>query len=186
MHRKYTILSPTQLSYHADIARTPTTPVTAIAERFGVNPEMVLENVVFARAHNTEQQMDLLKQASSLMSEDRFVLLIIDSATALYRTDYSGRGELSERQMQLAQFLRQLQRMAEEFGLAVVLTNQVVANPDGMAVRHALVIAHPAPSLGARTRVLTTQTPPITDGHSHGAHGVPLLNRLARRQTQAR
>ena len=51
------------------------------------------------------------------------------SATALYRTDYSGRGELSERQMQLAQFLRQLTRLAEEFGVAVFMTNQVVANP---------------------------------------------------------
>lgn len=35
--------------------------------------------------------------------------------------------------MQLAQFLRQLTRLAEEFGIAVVLTNQVVANPDGMS-----------------------------------------------------
>lgn len=35
--------------------------------------------------------------------------------------------------MSLAQFLRQLTRMAEEFGVAVVLSNQVVANPDGMS-----------------------------------------------------
>lgn len=33
----------------------------------------------------------------------------------------------------LCRFLRQLTRMAEEFGVAVVLTNQVVANPDGMS-----------------------------------------------------
>lgn len=37
-------------------------------------------------------------------------------------------GELSERQQQLGQFLRQLQRLASEFGLAVVLTNQVDSN----------------------------------------------------------
>jgi len=122
--------------------------LVAIAERFGVNAEMVLENVVFARAHNSEQQYELLKQACALMSEDRFSLLIVDSATALYRTDYMGRGELSERQMQLAQFLRQLTRMASEFGIAVVLTNQVVANPDGMAMKEATkpiggnIIAH--------------------------------------------
>ena len=83
-----------------------------------------------------------------------FALLIIDSAMALYRTDFQGRGELSERQGQLGQcvlrhlpfacslvsagnsyalcgcgsrsrFMRQLQRMAEEFGIAVVCTNQV-------------------------------------------------------------
>uniref|UniRef100_A0A7S2FVY7 DNA repair and recombination protein RadB n=1 Tax=Octactis speculum TaxID=3111310 RepID=A0A7S2FVY7_9STRA len=107
--------------------------LVAIAERYGVSPEGVLDNVVFARAHNSEQQMELLKQAAALMSEDRFVLLIVDSATALFRTDYVGRGELSERQAQLGQFLRQLQRLASEFGLAVVLSNQVVANPDGMS-----------------------------------------------------
>jgi RecA/RadA recombinase len=33
----------------------------------------------------------------------RYALIVVDSATALFRTDYTGRGELSERQMQLAQ-----------------------------------------------------------------------------------
>jgi DNA repair protein RAD51 len=68
------------------------------------------------------------------MSENRFALMVIDSATALYRTDYSGRGELSNRQMHLAKFLRTLQRIADEFGVAVVITNQVVAQVDGMAM----------------------------------------------------
>ena len=44
-----------------------------------------------------------------MMTEARYALLVIDSATALFRTDYQGRGELSARQMKLAQFLRRLQ-----------------------------------------------------------------------------
>ena len=68
------------------------------------------------------------------MCDSKFALLIVDSATALYRTDYSGRGELSARQMSLAKFLRHLQRMADEFGIAVVITNQVVAQVDGGAM----------------------------------------------------
>jgi len=104
-----------------------------IAERFGMDPAVALENVAYARAHNSEHQMELLKTAAAIMSQDRYSLMVVDSATALYRTDYSGRGELSERQMQMAQFLRQLTRIAEEFGVAVVITNQVVANPDGMS-----------------------------------------------------
>jgi len=98
-----------------------------------MNPEEVLDNVICARAHNSEQQLELLQDAAALMADSRYALLVVDSATALYRTDYSGRGELSERQMHLAQFLRQLTRLAEEFGIAVVITNQVVANPDGMS-----------------------------------------------------
>lgn len=104
-----------------------------IAERFGLDPTAALENVAYARAHNSEHQMELLKTAAAIMSQDRYSLMVVDSATALFRTDYMGRGELSERQMQMAQFLRQLTRLAEEFGIAVLITNQVVANPDGMS-----------------------------------------------------
>jgi Rad51 protein len=39
----------------------------------------------------------------------------------------TGRGELSARQMHLARFLRSLLRLADEYGVAVVITNQVVA-----------------------------------------------------------
>ena len=105
----------------------------AIAERFNMDPVATLENVAYARAHNSEHQMELLKVAAAILSTDRYALIVVDSATALFRTDYSGRGELSERQMQMAQFLRQLTRLAEEFGVAVLITNQVVANPDGMS-----------------------------------------------------
>jgi len=104
-----------------------------IAARFGLNPDTALENVAYARAHNSEHQMELLSVAAAIMSQDRYVLLVVDSATALYRTDYMGRGELSERQMQMAQFLRHLTRLAQEFGLSVFITNQVTADPGGMS-----------------------------------------------------
>jgi DNA repair protein RAD51 len=35
----------------------------AIAERFGMDPSVALENVAYARAHNSEHQMELLKMA---------------------------------------------------------------------------------------------------------------------------
>ena len=57
-------------------------------------------------------------------------VLIVDSATGLFRTDYSGRGELAERQQALNRYLRKLQRIADEHGVAVVITNQVMASPD--------------------------------------------------------
>ena len=126
-----------------------------VAERYGLAGEDVLDNVAYARAYNSDHQNKLLDQASAMMSESRFALLVVDSATALYRTDYSGRGELSERQMHLAKFLRKLLRLADEYGVcgtffllicqtreltpvfhshdatAVVITNQVVAQVDG-------------------------------------------------------
>ena len=105
-----------------------------IAERYGLDPDDVLDNVAVARAFNSDHQTKLLTQASAMMAENRFAVVVVDSATALYRTDYQGRSELAERQQHLGRFLRALQNMAEEFGVAVVVTNQVVANVDGMAM----------------------------------------------------
>ncbi|KMZ69144.1 hypothetical protein ZOSMA_220G00190 [Zostera marina] len=105
-----------------------------IADRYGLNGPDVLENIAYARAYNTDHQSRLLVEAASMMVDTRFALLIVDSATALYRTDFSGRGELSARQMHLAKFLRSLQKLADEFGIAVVITNQVVAQVDGSAM----------------------------------------------------
>lgn len=103
----------------------------AVANRFGLSGEEVLDNVAYARAYNSDHQLQLLNQAAAMMCETRFSLLIVDSATSLYRTDFTGRGELSNRQTHLAKFMRTLQRLADEFGIAVVITNQVVAQVDG-------------------------------------------------------
>lgn len=106
----------------------------AVAEKYTLSGPDVLDNVAYARAYNSDHQTQLLIQASAMMAETRYALLIVDSATALYRTDYSGRGELSARQMHLARFLRMLLRLADEFGVAVLITNQVVAQVDGAAM----------------------------------------------------
>ena len=106
----------------------------AIAERFGMDSAAVLDNVAYAKAHNCEHQSELLVAAAGMIAEARFGVIIVDSVTNLYRTEYEGRGELSARQMHLGKFLRQLARLADEFGVAVVVTNQVVANPDGNAM----------------------------------------------------
>jgi DNA repair protein RAD51 len=92
----------------------------------------VLDNVAYAKAHNVDHQLSLLSAAAGMMAENRFAIIIVDSATALYRSEYDGRGELSARQAHLCKFLRALTRLANEFGVAIVVTNQVVASPDAM------------------------------------------------------
>jgi RecA/RadA recombinase len=117
-----------------------------IAQRYGMQAEDVLDNVSYAKAYNSDHQMTLLEQACGMMTESRYALVVVDSATALFRTDYSGRGELAARQMKLAQFLRRLQRMADEFGVAVVVTNQVVATVRRAARRTAPLGSRPNPA----------------------------------------
>ncbi|KAG0438868.1 DNA repair protein RAD51 like protein A [Dictyocoela muelleri] len=126
-----------------------------IAERYGLDPDQVLENVSFARAYNTDHQSQLLIQAAAMMSENQYALLIVDSAMALYRTDFSGRGELGARQLHLARFLRMLLRLADEFGVAVVITNQVVATVDGAA---ALFCADPKKPIGGNIMAHSSTT----------------------------
>jgi len=104
--------------------------LVSIAERYGLNEEDVLENVTYARAYNAEHQEKLLVEAAAVFCESRYALLIVDSATGLFRTDYSGRGELADRQQALNRFMRKLQLLADEHGVAVVITNQVMSTPD--------------------------------------------------------
>jgi RecA/RadA recombinase len=44
----------------------------AVAERYGLNGEEVLDNVAYARAYNADHQNALLTSASALMSESRW------------------------------------------------------------------------------------------------------------------
>ncbi|KAL5377870.1 carboxymethylenebutenolidase, variant 2 [Paraphaeosphaeria sporulosa] len=108
--------------------------ITQIAERFGVDPEQTLENITYARAVNSEHQMELLNKVAEYFINNEYRLLIIDSIMALFRVDYVGRGELNERQQKLNQFLSKLTHVAEEFNVAVFMTNQVQSDPGASAL----------------------------------------------------
>ncbi len=85
---------------------------------------MVLDNIAVARAYTVEHLIWLLTQIAAKMMEDQYALLIVDSIMALFRVDFSGRGELSERQQVLGKVLSKLIKLAEQFNIAVVITNQ--------------------------------------------------------------
>ncbi|KAJ4365476.1 hypothetical protein N0V95_000411 [Ascochyta clinopodiicola] len=104
------------------------------AERFGVDPETAQDNITYARAVNSEHQMELLNKLAEFFVGNEYRLLIIDSIMALFRVDYTGRGELNERQQKLNQFLSKLTHVAEEFNVAVLMTNQVQSDPGANAL----------------------------------------------------
>lgn len=104
-----------------------------IATRFELDPDEVLSNVMVARAYNTEHQNELLDRLAAKFSEEpgKYKIIIVDSIISLFRTDYSGRGDLGERQQRLNQHLSKLMRMADEFNVAVFISNQMMADPAG-------------------------------------------------------
>ncbi|KAF6251899.1 Rad51-like protein [Scenedesmus sp. NREL 46B-D3] len=105
--------------------------IRAIAARFNLDPDAVLDNIVVGRAHTVDGQMELLQAVGAKMVEEPYKLLIVDSIMALFRTDFTGRGELAERQQKLGQMMALLKKISEEFNVAVVVTNQVMSDPGG-------------------------------------------------------
>jgi len=103
--------------------------IQTIAAEYHLNPNTVLSNIMYARCYNSDHLWQLLVCAAARMAEEKFSLLVIDSIMAPFRVDYSGRGELAERQQHLGRFLVKLQKMSEEFNIAVVITNQVMSDP---------------------------------------------------------
>ncbi|RWS13037.1 meiotic recombination protein Dmc1-like protein [Dinothrombium tinctorium] len=105
--------------------------VRQIASRFDLNEENALENVAYIRAYSSEHQYEILDKVAQKFHDKNgaFRILIIDSIMALFRVDYSGRGELADRQQKLAQFMARLQKISEEYNIAVYGTNQMTADP---------------------------------------------------------
>jgi meiotic recombination protein DMC1 len=75
--------------------------------------------------------MEYLDMIAAKMNEEPnvFKLLIVDSIMALFRVDFSGRGELADRQQHLAQMMSRLQKISEEYNVTVFITNQMTADP---------------------------------------------------------
>jgi DNA repair protein RadA len=103
--------------------------IVQIAEAQGMDPQAVLRNIHVARAENSDHQIILVERAEEVVQKNNIKLVIIDSLTSHFRSDYLGRGALSERQQKLNKHVHDLQRMAEKFNLAVYVTNQVMDNP---------------------------------------------------------
>jgi DNA repair protein RadA len=97
--------------------------------------DSVLDKIHVAKAFNSNHQILLAEKAQEIASEsqdDDFPvrLLCVDSLTAHFRAEYVGRGELAERQQKLNKHLHDLMRIGDLNNTAVVVTNQVAANPD--------------------------------------------------------
>jgi DNA repair protein RadA len=103
--------------------------VKQMAEARGLDAEQVLDNIFVARAYNSDHQILLGEKAQDIASENEINLIVVDSLTAQFRSDYVGRGQLADRQQKLNQHMHTLQRLANTYEAAVVVTNQVMANP---------------------------------------------------------
>jgi DNA repair protein RadA len=103
--------------------------VYQIASEMGLDPAEVANNIFVARAYNSSHQCLLIDKLFSLCPENNIKLVVVDSMISHFRGEYFGRENLSERQQKLNQYLHKLVRLAEAYNIAVIVTNQVQANP---------------------------------------------------------
>ena len=104
--------------------------VKQIAEARGLDATNILQNILVARAYNSEHQTILIKNLPQVVQKNHVKLVIVDSMIGHFRGEFIGRATLSDRQQKIGACLAALLRVAEAFNLAVVLTNQVQAKPD--------------------------------------------------------
>ena len=98
------------------------------------DPESFLEHIHVARAHSSDHQMLLIDSARELTeemkkSEKPIRLFVVDSLTALFRAEYSGRGTLATRQQKLNRHMHDLFKLVDEHNAVALVTNQVMSNP---------------------------------------------------------
>lgn len=100
-----------------------------------------VDRITVAKCYNTSHQMLLADQVSDILNKERVDkdqnkdpmtrLIIIDSVSTHFRSEYAGRGLLAEKQQALNKYIHKLKRTAEAYKLAIVITNQVMGNPGG-------------------------------------------------------
>jgi len=104
-----------------------------------------LDRITVANATSASHQELIVDEIRSLMAvhqqdikdgkvaetDPRPVLIIVDSLTTHFRVEYVGRGLLSPRQTSLNRHIHKLLKTAEIYNVAVIITNQVIANPEG-------------------------------------------------------
>jgi len=104
--------------------------IIQIASYRGLDPKQALKNIIYARAYSSDHQMLLVDELKDLVPKENIKLIVVDSLISHFRAEYPGRENLAVRQQKLNRHVHQLIKLADVYNLAVVVTNQVLANPE--------------------------------------------------------
>ena len=104
--------------------------IVQMSRHLGLNPDDVVKNIIYAEAYTSDHQMFLLDNADEVIKQNNVKLIIVDSLTAHFRSEYIGREMLAPRQQKLNKHMHRLIGLARAFNAVAVVTNQVMAKPD--------------------------------------------------------
>ncbi len=104
--------------------------IVRMARQADLDPLAAAQKIIYSEAYNSDHQMLLLEKADRIVKENNIKVIIIDSLTSHFRSEYLGREMLAERQQRLNNHMHRLIRLARGFNAVAVVTNQVMARPD--------------------------------------------------------
>ncbi|MBS7654067.1 MAG: DNA repair and recombination protein RadA [Candidatus Bathyarchaeia archaeon] len=104
--------------------------IVQMAKFRGLDPQETVKNIIWAEAYTSDHQMFLLENADKVIKENDIRLIVVDSLTAHFRSEYIGRENLALRQQRLNQHMHKLIRLARGFNAVALVTNQVMASPE--------------------------------------------------------
>ncbi len=104
--------------------------IIQMSKHAGLDPEQVAKNIIYAEAYTSDHQIFLLENADEIIKANNVKLIIVDSLTAHFRSEYLGREMLAPRQQKLNKHMHKLIGLARAFNAVAVVTNQVMAKPD--------------------------------------------------------
>jgi len=104
--------------------------IVQMSNFLGLDPDTVVKNIIYAEAYTSDHQMFLLENADEIIKQNNIKLIIVDSLTAHFRSEYLGREMLASRQQKLNKHMHKLIGLARAFNAVAVVTNQVMAKPD--------------------------------------------------------
>ena len=106
--------------------------IAQMCEGVGLDPMMVLDRIHVARAYNSAHQMLLVDEIKKQSKNIDVKLIIVDSLTSHFRSEYIGRGMLAPRQQKLNRHMKALKQLSDVHNALVLVTNQVMSKPDSM------------------------------------------------------
>ena len=103
--------------------------IVSIAEAKGYDPNEAIKNIIHTKVTSTTVQQLVIEEAEKMIKDKNIRLIVVDSTTGLFRSEFLGRGTLSGRQQALNRFLGLIGRFADHYGIAVIFSNQVMDDP---------------------------------------------------------
>lgn len=112
----------TEKAFKANIIR-------ANAVRWGMDPDIVLDNIRTVELVNTAHFMNMFERIPHMCAQENVKLVVVDSLTGQYRQEYMGISNLGTRQQTINSMLNKMRRAASATDAIFLYTNQAISKP---------------------------------------------------------